>query len=244
MSWESSISVSSPAASLPDVGVVIVAAGAGVRAGPGEPKQFRAIDGVPMLLRALRPFVSHPQVDRVVVALPAGYVSQPPDWLATLTGERLHLVPGGGTRSDSVRAGLEVLPSHTRVVLVHDAARPFVSQATIDAVIARARTGVGAVAAVPMGDTVKDVDDDGRVARTVPRARLWRAQTPQGFPIQMLKNAYASIGNARDRNPTDDAELCERQSLTVEVVADSPSNVKVTTAEDFRIADALARAMK
>jgi 2-C-methyl-D-erythritol 4-phosphate cytidylyltransferase len=95
-----------------------------------------------------------------------------------------------------------------------------------------------------MGDTVKDVDDDGRVARTVPRARLWRAQTPQGFPIQMLRNAYASMGNDRDRNPTDDAELCELQSLTVEVVADSPSNVKVTTAEDFRIADALARAMK
>src|SRR5262245_39816363 len=197
-----------------------------------------------MLLRALRPFVSHAQIDRVVVVLPAGYVAQPPDWLAGLTGSRFCLVPGGATRADSVRAGLDALPAHTKVVLVHDAARPFVSPGTIDAVIARARTGVGAVAAVPMSDTVKDVDDDGRVARTVPRARLWRAQTPQGFPLQMLKEAYALSGDARAGTPTDDAELCERQSLPVEVVADSPGNVKVTTAEDFRIADALARSQR
>ena len=236
--------MSSPVVSPPDVGVVVVAAGAGVRAGPGEPKQFRPIDGVPMLLRALRPFAAHPQVDRVVIALPGGYVTRPPDWLAALPGERLQLVAGGATRADSVVAGLEALPSETRVVLVHDAARPFVSRATIDAVIARARTGVAAVAAVPMGDTVKDVDDDGRVARTVPRARLWRAQTPQGFPLAMLVAAYAGIADARDRSATDDAELCERAGLPVEVVADSPGNLKVTTAEDFRIADALARALR
>jgi len=237
--------VSSPVNSPPDVGAVIVAAGAGVRAGPGEPKQFRPIDGVPMLLRAVRPFVAHAQVDRVVIVLPAGYVSAPPAWLAGLPGERLRLVAGGATRADSVRAGLDALPPRTiKTVLVHDAARPFVSQATIDAVIARARTGVGAVAAVPMGDTVKDVDDDGRVARTVPRARLWRAQTPQGFPLSMLVAAYAAIGDAHDRTPTDDAELCERQSLPIEVVADSPGNLKVTSAEDFRIADALARALR
>ena len=237
--------MSSPVVSPPDVGVVIVAAGAGVRAGPGEPKQFRPIDGVPMLLRALRPFVAHAQVDRVVIALPAGYVRAPPAWLAEFPGERLRLVAGGATRADSVRAGLDALPPRTiKVVLVHDAARPFVSQATIDAVIARARTGVGAVAAVPMGDTVKDVDDDGRVARTVPRARLWRAQTPQGFPLSMLVAAYAAISDAHDRSPTDDAELCERQSLPVEVVVDSPGNLKVTSAEDFRIADLIARALR
>ncbi len=236
--------MSSPVASSPDVGVVLVAGGAGVRAGPGEPKQFRPIDGVPMLLRALRPFAAHPQVDCVVIALPAGYVTRPPEWLSTLPGERVHLVAGGATRAESVIVGLEALPSRITVVLVHDAARPFVSRATIDAVIAAARTGVGAVAAVPMGDTVKDVDDDGRVARTVPRARLWRAQTPQGFPLTMLLAAYSGIVDARDRLATDDAELCERAALPVEVVADSPGNVKVTTAEDFRIADAMARALR
>ena len=236
--------MSSPVASPRDVGVVVVAAGAGVRAGPGEPKQFRPIDGVPMLLRALRPFTAHPEVDRVVIALPAEYVTRPPDWLAALPGERLQLVAGGATRADSVIAGLGLLPAETGVVLVHDAARPFVSRSTIDAVIARARTGVGAVAAVPMGDTVKDVDNDGRVAHTVPRARLWRAQTPQGFPLAMLVAAYGGIADARDRTATDDAELCERAGLPGEVVADAPGNLKVTTAEDFRIADALVRALR
>jgi 2-C-methyl-D-erythritol 4-phosphate cytidylyltransferase len=227
----------SPAASPPDAGVVIVAAGAGVRAGPGEPKQFRPILGVPMLLRALRPFTSHPAVVQVVVALPGVYVDRPPEWLAKLLGERLALVPGGETRARSVRAGLAALPPDARVVLVHDAARPFVSRQTIDAVLARARAGVGAVAALPVSDTLKDVDDT-RIVGTVPRERLWRAQTPQGFPRDMLEHAYARLGAGA---PTDDAALCEAAGFPVEVVLDGPENLKVTTADDFRIAEALAR---
>jgi 2-C-methyl-D-erythritol 4-phosphate cytidylyltransferase len=227
----------SPAASLPDAGVVIVAAGAGVRAGPGEPKQFRPILGVPMLLRALRPFTSHPAVAQVVVALPGVYVDRPPEWLAKLLGDRLALVPGGETRARSVRAGLAALPPDALVVLVHDAARPFVSRQTIDAVLARARAGVGAVAALPVSDTLKEVDDT-RIVGTVPRERLWRAQTPQGFPRDMLERAYARLGSGA---PTDDAALCEAAGFPVEVVLDGPENVKVTTAEDFRIAEALAR---
>src|SRR2546428_504610 len=97
-------SVSSAPASPPDVGVVIVAAGAGVRAGPGEPKQFRPIHGVPMLLRALRPFTSHPAVAHVVVALPVGHVQQPPDWLAELRGERPGALTPGGTARAAGRA--------------------------------------------------------------------------------------------------------------------------------------------
>ncbi|OLC97708.1 MAG: 2-C-methyl-D-erythritol 4-phosphate cytidylyltransferase [Gemmatimonadetes bacterium 13_1_40CM_2_70_7] len=236
--------MTSPAASRLDVGVVIVAAGAGVRAGPGEPKQFRSILGVPMLLRALRPFTSHPDVDHVVVTLPPGYAERPPDWLGRLAGERLTLVAGGETRAHSVAAGLKALRA-SAVVLVHDAARPFVVRGTIDAVIARARTGVAAIAALPVSDTVKEVTDDTgrRVARTVPRERLWRAQTPQGFPREMLDQVYAGLGKL-DGAATDDAELCERVGLPVEVVPDSPHNLKVTTAEDFRIAEALARELR
>ncbi len=146
--------MSSPADLQPDVGVVVVAAGAGVRAGPGEPKQFRPILGVPMLLRALRPFTGHPAVRQVIVALPPGYAERPPEWLGKLRGDRLRLVPGGAQRADSVRAGLDALPADSAIILVHDAARPFVSRDTIDAVIARARAGVGAVAAVPTSDTL------------------------------------------------------------------------------------------
>src|SRR5437867_12877220 len=138
--------VSSPVVSLPDVGVVVVAAGAGVRAGPGEPKQFRPILGVPMLLRALRAFIGHPEVRQVVVALPPGYAERPPEWLGKLRGERLGFVPGGAQRVDSVHGGLDALSPDSTVVLVHYAARPFVSRGTIDAVFVRARAGAGAVA--------------------------------------------------------------------------------------------------
>ncbi len=220
-----------------------MAAGTGVRAGPGEPKQFRPILGVPMLLRALRPFTSHPAVQHVVVALPRGFADQPPGWLAKVVGERLALVAGGASRALSVRAGLGALPPTSRVVLVHDGARPFVSRATIDAVIARARSGVAAVAALPLHDTVKEVGEGQRVTRTVARDRLWRAQTPQGFPRTMIDAAYAALA-PDDGPPTDDAELCERAGFPVDVVADSPHNVKVTTPEDFRIAEALARELR
>jgi len=236
--------VSSPVASQPDVGVVVVAAGAGVRAGPGEPKQFRPILGVPMLLRALRPFTSHPEVAHVVVALPPAYVERPPEWLAKLLGERLSLVAGGAQRADSVRAGLAALPSGVGVILVHDAARPFVGRNTIDVVIGRARAGVAAIAAVPMGDTLKEVAEERRITRTVERDRLWRAQTPQGFPREMIEAAYARRASGKGAVPTDDAEVCERAGFPVEVVTDSTNNLKITTTDDFRIAEALARELR
>jgi 2-C-methyl-D-erythritol 4-phosphate cytidylyltransferase len=242
--------VSSPAASPPDVGVVVVAAGAGVRAGPGEPKQFRPIHGVPMLLRALRAFTGHPEVRQVIVALPPEYAQRPPDWLAKLRGERLALVPGGAQRFDSVRAGLNALPADAQVILIHDAARPFVSRGTIDAVIARARAGVGAVAAVPASDTLKEIGEGThrptpRITRTIDRERIWRAQTPQGFPRQMLDQSYQQLGIFSNGSaPSDDAEVCERAGFPVELVPDSPYNFKITTADDFRIAEALARELR
>lgn len=243
--------MSSLAGSPPDVGVVVVAAGAGVRAGPGEPKQFRPILGVPMLLRALRPFTGHPEVRQVVVVLPPGYAERPPEWLGKLRSERLGLVAGGAQRVDSVRAGFQALPADTAVILVHDAARPFVSRGTIDAVIARARAGVGAVAAVPTSDTLKEIGQGPhrptpRVARTVDRERIWRAQTPQGFPRQMLHDAYAQLAGAGANGgaPSDDAEVCERAGFPVELIPDSPYNFKITTADDFRIAEALARELR
>jgi 2-C-methyl-D-erythritol 4-phosphate cytidylyltransferase len=232
--------VSSPAVSPPDVGVVIVAAGAGVRAGPGEPKQFRPIAGVPMLQRALRPFLERRDVGLVVVTLPTGAIERPPQWLARQIGRRLAVVAGGATRAESVQAGLARLGEPPAVVLVHDGARPFASAEIIEAVISRARSGLGAVAAVPVGDTLKDVADDGRICGTVSRARLWRAQTPQGFPGTMLTAAYARWPTSA-ATPTDDAEVVERAGFPVEVVAGSVYNLKVTTVDDWRVAEALAR---
>jgi 2-C-methyl-D-erythritol 4-phosphate cytidylyltransferase len=198
-----------------------------------------------MLLRALRPFLSHPAVLRVVVTLPAATARRPPEWLEPLVGDRLLTVAGGATRADSVRAGLGRLRAHRpgmadpTVVLVHDAARPLVSRDLIDGVIALARNGIGAVPAVPMGDTVKEVTD-GRIARTLSRGRLFRAQTPQGFPTEMLAAAY-DAWRAEDPPPTDDAELCERSGYPVAIAPGAPDNLKVTTETDWRLAEALLR---
>src|SRR5205814_8550537 len=130
-----------PGDSRPDAGVVVVAAGAVVRAGLGEPKQFRPILGVPMLLRALRPFTSHPDVGQVIVVVPIGFEARPPEWLGKLVGDRLALVAGGATRAQSVRAGLGALPPHAAVVLVHYAARPCVAREAIARRLAKARLG-------------------------------------------------------------------------------------------------------
>ncbi len=222
-----------------DVGVIIVAAGRGERLG-GPPKQFREVAGIPMLLRSIRPFVGHPEVAHVAVVVPADVAEAPPAWLAELRGAALGVTGGGAERRDSVRAGLAGLPDVCRVVLVHDAARPFVERAVIDGVIAEARAGRAAIAAVPVSDTLKEAGADGRtVARTVPREGLWRAQTPQGFPRAVLAAAHAAV--PRDAPATDDAALVEAAGGAVTLVPDSATNFKITTADDLALADSWAR---
>ncbi len=236
------MSPSSQRDSTPDAAVVIAAAGASRRAGPGEPKPFRPIGGVPMLLRALAPFARHPRVATIVVALPPAFVREPPEWLAELVGERLLLVSGGATRTESVRLALTALRDPCEVVLVHDAARPFVAVETIDAVIATAARGVCAVPAVAVADTLKRADAGSmRVRETVERGGLWRAQTPQGFPRRMLEEAYRRArGSIPDAIATDEASLVEASGFPVELIPDRTSNIKVTTPDDFRVAEALA----
>jgi 2-C-methyl-D-erythritol 4-phosphate cytidylyltransferase len=233
------MSPTSPPASPPDVGVLVPAAGRGERAGGGPPKQFRPIAGVPMLLRSIRPFAQHPRVAAIVVALPADAVDHPPAWLAPVLGERLRVVAGGATRAASVRAALAALDPACRIVLVHDAARPFVSPGEIDGVIAAAEQGTGALAAVPVSDTLKRTADGRRVDGTAPRDGLWRALTPQGFPRDLLARAYEEAGDALDA--TDDAGIVEASGGAVVLVPGRTTNIKVTTPEDFAMAEALAR---
>ena len=236
------MSPTSPAGSPPDVGVVIPAAGRGNRAGAGEPKQFRPVAGVPMLLRAVRPFAAHPRVAEIVVVLPALWARKPPAWLAQVAGDRLRVVSGGLTRTESVLAGLAALSPACHVVLIHDAARPLVSPETVDAVIRVASDGTGAVAAIPVADTLKRADGDSpQVAATVDRTALWRAQTPQGFPRDQLEAGYRHWrDNGAPADVTDDASLVEAAGYTVRLVPDRSTNLKVTTADDFAIAEALA----
>lgn len=233
------MSPSSDPASPLDVGVLLPAAGRGERAGSGELKQFRPVAGVPMLLRAVRPFAQHRRVRQIVIALPQGHVAQPPEWLSDLVGQRLRTVTGGATRAASVRAALRALDPACRIVLVHDAARPFVSQAEIDAVIAAVERGTAALAALPVSDTLKRADGGGTVEATVPREGLWRALTPQGFPRELLERAYAAAGD--DLEATDDAALVEALGARVLLVEGRTTNIKVTTPDDFLLAEALAR---
>jgi 2-C-methyl-D-erythritol 4-phosphate cytidylyltransferase len=237
-----------------DVGAVVVAAGRGVRFGSETPKQFHPVGGVPIILRALRPFTSHPDVAHVVLVLRPADAANPPPFLSALSApsaaslrseQAITIVPGGTHRGDSVRAGLAALRAECVVVLVHDGARPFVDRRVIDAVIGYARQGEGAVPAVPLSDTLKEVapNDPTRVARTRPRAQLWRAQTPQGFPRKVLEEAHARAARAGHR-ATDDAALVEAMGFPVRLVPDFSNNIKVTTPEDLALAELLAGAIR
>lgn len=223
-----------------DVAVIVVAAGSGSRAGRDgvELKQFRWVAGKPMLLHSVQEFQRRPDVGMVVCVLPRQYAGDPPPWLFQCDLERLLVTTGGRERGDSVASGLDDLSEEARIVLIHDAARPLVDAATIDRVIAAAREGKGAVAALPLVDTLKDVEPDGRIAQTMNRSRLWRAQTPQGFPRDMIERAYEAA--QRDGvNATDDAALCERLGFPVIVVRGSERAFKITLDSDFALAEAL-----
>ncbi|HWZ57561.1 MAG TPA: 2-C-methyl-D-erythritol 4-phosphate cytidylyltransferase [Gemmatimonadaceae bacterium] len=221
-----------------DVGVIIVAGGSGTRAGSKELKQFRWVAGKPMLLHSVQAFHARADVAMVVCVLPKAYVGDPPPWLFQSDIERLLLSVGGRERQESVANGLQDLPPDVEIVVVHDAARPLVTDAVIDRVITEARRGHGAIAALPVVDTLKEVDADNRIVRTVERTHLWRAQTPQAFPREALLRAHAEARAARV-TATDEAALCERIGLPVVVVRGTERAMKVTEEADFARADAL-----
>jgi 2-C-methyl-D-erythritol 4-phosphate cytidylyltransferase len=201
---------------------IVVAAGRGDRF--GEPKQFCALAGrrvVDVSLSAMSAIC-----EAVVVVLPAGI-----PWLGDPVAAA---VPGGDTRSDSVRSGLRAIPEDAAVVVVHDAARPLATSALFDAVVAAVRSG--ADAAVPglfVADTLKRVRDE-RVVETVDRSELVAVQTPQAFRASMLRAAHAGSDDA-----TDDAALVEAVGGRVVVVPGEPRNLKITTPDDLLVAAAL-----
>ncbi len=219
------------------VGVAVPAAGQGRRMG-GAQKPFLELDGQPVLLHALRPFLADERVVRVSVALSSEVVADPPGWLATLD-PRVVLVAGGETRGDSVAAAIEALGEDVDLIAVHDAARPLVRGETVDRCVAIAARGVGAVAGAPAIDTMKRVDSDARVVGTPDRSELWAAHTPQVFPAEMLRKAYERGGVA-----TDDSALVESVGGTVEMVDDGGWNLKVTRPADVDVAEAILAARR
>ncbi len=211
---------------------IIVAAGRGLRAGAGGPKQYRKIAGQPVILRAMEPFCRHAEV------LEVQPVVNPDDALMFNEAVRglQHLAPvkGGATRQASVYAGLEALvPAKPDIVVIHDAARPFVSAALISRAIAAASATGAAIPAISVADTIKLIDNQGHVEATPERARLRIAQTPQSFRFDAILEAHRRAAREARHDFTDDAALAEWAGLTVATFEGDAANMKLTTPEDF-----------
>jgi len=215
------------------VGVLVPAAGRGERLGPGGPKALRRLAGEPLLVHAVRGLRAAPSVGPVVVAAPADDVPQVQTLLAAWD---VAVVAGGAERSASVACALAALPADADVVLVHDAARCLAPAALVERVAAAVRAGAPAVVpVVPVPDTVKQVDADGAVVRTVARADLRAVQTPQGFARDVLERAHRECVGAA----TDDAAMVEALGLAVHTVAGHDEAFKVTRPLDLLLAEAV-----
>ncbi len=222
------------------IAALIVAAGRGSRAGGEVPKQYAMVGGAPVIVQSLRTFGTFDAVAWVQCVI------HPDD--AELYGQQVgdswnKLQPpatGGATRQASVLAGLLALEKHKPdAVLIHDAARPFVERSVIEAVVAKLRDHDGAIAAVPLTDTLKRADAGGIISATVDRTSLWRAQTPQGFRFDAILKAHRDADGSGRTDFTDDAAIAEWAGLKIALVEDSRNNFKLTTAEDLRTAEKL-----
>jgi len=215
------------------VAAVIVAAGRGERAGASTPKQYRPIGGEPMIRAALRAFLAHPRIDFVQPVINPNDRDAYQHAIAGLK-DLLPPVAGGATRQASVLAGLEALASRSpRLVLIHDAARPFVSAALIDRAIGAGRTCGAAVPGIALADTVKSIDDSAAVTETLDRSSLRIVQTPQAFTFSLILEAHRRAAAARHKSFTDDAALAEWAGQRVSVFEGEVANLKVTTTDDF-----------
>ncbi|RQX11071.1 2-C-methyl-D-erythritol 4-phosphate cytidylyltransferase [Micromonospora arida] len=220
-----------------DVAVLVPAAGAGVRLGPGRPKALRLLAGEPLLVHAVRRLAAAPSVHTIVVAAPPAEVQAVRELLAPVAP--VIVVPGGAERQASVAAALAAVPAGPTIVLVHDAARALTPPELVESVAAAVRGGRDAVIPVlPVVDTIKEVGADEVVLGTVDRSALRAVQTPQGFRRAVLSAAHAAAGDSL----TDDAGLVEKQGVAVSCVPGSEYAVKITRPFDLALAEHLLAA--
>lgn len=220
---------------------IIAAAGAGTRMASDRPKQFLLLAGTPVIFHTLKVFEQCDNIDEVILVLPAeesaGFLS-----LAGKFGVRkvARVVPGGATRADSVKRGLMAIRSATaEIVVVHDGVRPFVTVEEIDATVAAAKADGAAILVAPVTDTIKQVADEA-VVKTLDRGALRRALTPQCFRYELLREAYQQA-DVNDPALTDESALVEQLGRRVGIVEGSSRNIKITTAEDLVVAEALLK---
>lgn len=215
------------------VSALIAAGGRGLRLGAAQPKQFLSLGGRSILERAVDAFRACDVVDDLVVALPPELATDPPASLL-LPGKPLEIVAGGARRQDSVAHAFARVSDRADVVVIHDAARPFVADDTIRRTVAAAVETGAAIAAIAARDTVKRAGPNSIVSATLPREEIYLAQTPQAFRTSVLKEALALGVDA-----TDEAMLAEQAGHVVRIVEGDPRNLKITTADDLAVAERL-----
>jgi 2-C-methyl-D-erythritol 4-phosphate cytidylyltransferase/2-C-methyl-D-erythritol 2,4-cyclodiphosphate synthase len=215
------------------VSAIIAAGGRGLRFGGTSPKQLLTLGGRPILARSVDAFVACDVISEIVVALPADLASAPPAYLQQ-RGKPVTVVSGGDERRASVANAFTRVSGRAEMVVIHDAARPLVSDDLIRRTVAAASEAGAAIAAIRAHDTVKQTDASGAITATLPRERIYLAQTPQAFRVAVLRDALRLDGEA-----TDEAMLAERAGHTVRVVDGDPRNLKITTPDDLTMAEHL-----
>lgn len=217
---------------------IIPAAGIGTRMKLDHPKQFHRLSGAPILIHTVKAFIKNSHIDQIVVVVPTDWIRQTHEMFAAYIdeGAEITIVQGGQRRQDSVLAGLNTLSRDIDVVLVHDGARPLVSQAVIDRCYGAAVNDGAAIAAVPVKDTLKRGDKTAMVTDTVDRKNLWHAQTPQAARRKLLVKAFQQLGG---EDVTDESSLLQLAGIPVTLVAGSESNIKITRPEDLQLAETI-----
>jgi 2-C-methyl-D-erythritol 4-phosphate cytidylyltransferase/2-C-methyl-D-erythritol 2,4-cyclodiphosphate synthase len=248
------------------IGAVIVAAGRGIRAGGGLPKQYRELAGRPVLARTIDAFLSHPRIDHVIVVIGSDDKNRF-DKLAQIYETSPQTCIGGASRTASVMAGLEALGPHDPdAVMIHDAARPLLSASMIDALADALNKHDAVLPALPSTDALMQLDADGLLHKSVDKAQIFAAQTPQAFRFSVIKNAYAQLyastrasggaiegvlpgrlggqsGHGVSTAPdlADDAAVAMRASVKIHTIPGEPQNFKITTPDDYTRAEAMLK---
>lgn len=224
---------------------LIPAAGYGRRMSSQKPKAFLPLGGIPLLTRTLQKFELCAQVDEILPLVPEGKVSICEEEIVRRSGLRKvrRILAGGPERQDSVYLGLKAIEGKADFVIIHDGARPFVSSELIELALSKSKCWKAVVAAIPAGDTIKEVSLDGEILRTVDRRHLWIIQTPQSFEYGLIARAHEK---AKEEGfyGTDDASLVERLGVPVRVIEGSRFNLKITTPEDLILGEALLKYLK
>ncbi|MBT3924190.1 MAG: 2-C-methyl-D-erythritol 4-phosphate cytidylyltransferase [Nitrospina sp.] len=223
-----------------NVCAIIPAGGQGTRMGGTVPKQFQALNGKPILHYTLRALQESDLISSLVLVVPEKeLVNARADWLNRPPVVK-QVVVGGEKRQDSVFNGYQALPKNTDIVLVHDGVRPFLSKEMIQETIEVADKFGAAITAIPVNDTLKQVDNSGMVLRTVEREGLWRVQTPQAFRYDLLGEAFLKA-KADSFYGTDEGSLIEYLGQEVRIVDGSEWNLKITRPEDLLLGESIAR---